>query len=244
MELRSHSPASSRVTVDPYCERMFDWRSEISPDTAALARCRLPFGIEGRLVFSVSWAGTRFHAVVLLDQEEINRREEVGLGAVTDYLTLNSVAALPVDAEVPWESVDPVVAAFLDCVPAGVVSVDASGVRSLLHPPLHLMALVKVTSDWRSIGSIAPLAQDAPTLLLLRHRPRELHRAIDCAQSRGVGLSYLSGSAIFNVLRPSSTPTLSVRSMRLVEAVFQRWRNQTAGMPASLSQAFSCFDGG
>jgi hypothetical protein len=244
MELRSHSPASSRVTVDPYCERMFDWRSEISSGAASLTRCRLPFGIEGWPVFSVSWAGTRFHAVVHLNQEEIDRREAVGLGAVTDYSTLSSVATLPVDAEVPWASVDPVVAAFLDCLPAGVVSVNASAVRSLLRPPLQLIALVKEASDWRSIGSIAPLAQDAPTVLLLRHRPRDLRQTMDLAQNSGVGLSYLSDSAVFGVLEPSSTPKLSVRRMRLVEVVFQRWRNQTAAIPASLSQAFSCFDGG
>jgi hypothetical protein len=243
-ELRSHSLASSCVTVDSYCERMFDWRSEIPSEATALTRCRLPFGIEGLPVCSVSWAGTRFHAIVLPDQEEINRREDVGLGAVTDYSTLNSVATLPFDAEVPWGSVDPVVAAFLDCLPTGVVSVSASGVRSLLRPPLRLVALVKVTSSWRSIGSIAPLAQDAPTVLVLRHRPQELRWAINCAQSRGIGLSYLSGSAIFGVLEPSSTPRLSVRRMRLVEVIFQRWQSQTAGMPASLSQAFSCFDGG
>jgi hypothetical protein len=243
-EPRSHRLASSRVTVAPYCERMFDWRSEIPSRAASLSRCRLPFGIEGLPVFSISWAGTRFHAVVLLNREEIDRREAVGLGAVTDYSTLNSLATLPVDAEVPWASVDPVVAAFLDCLPAGVVSANASGVRSLLRPPLQLIALVKEASDWRSIGSIAPLGQDAPTVLLLRHRPRELHRAIDLAQSSGVGLGYLSGSAVFGVLEPRSTPRLSVRRMRLVEVVFQRWRNQTAGMPASLSQAFSCFEGG
>jgi hypothetical protein len=80
---------------------MFDWRSEIPSEATALTRCRLPFGIEGLPVCSVSWAGTRFHAIVLPDQEEINRREDVGLGAVTDYSTLNSVATLPFDAEVP-----------------------------------------------------------------------------------------------------------------------------------------------
>ncbi len=240
--LRSY--VKSRVTATPYREHMFDKRCELSPGAAALARCCLPFDIEGLLVFSVSWAGTRFHAIVVVDDEEIQRREEAGLGAVTDYLTLKSVSTLPVGAEVPWARVDPVVAAFLDCVPAGIVSVSTSGVRSLLRPPLHLVALVKVASDWRCIGSIAPLAQDAPTVLLVRHRPRELDRAINCAQSSGVGLGYLSGRDLVNVLGPTSTPILGVRRTRLVEVVFQRWRNQTAGMPANLSQAFSCFDGG
>ena len=234
--------------MGPYCERMFDWRSEISSRAASLSRCRLPFGIEGLPVFSVSWAGTRFHAVILLNQEEIDRRQAIGLGAVTDYSTLSSISTLPIDAEVPWASVDPVVAGFLDCLPAGVVSANASGVRSLLRPPLQLIALVKEASDWRSIGSIAPLAQDAPTVLLLRHRPRDLRPAMVLAQNRGVGLSYLLDSEVFGVLEPSSTPSstprLRVRRMRLVEVVFQRWRNQTAAIPASLSQAFSCFDGG
>jgi hypothetical protein len=223
---------------------MFDRGSDVSPDVAALTPCRFPFGIEGLLVLSVSWAGTRFHAVVVLGDEEIQRRDRFGLGAVTDYSTLKSVSTLPVGAEVPWEMVDPVVAAFLDCAPPGIVSIGASGVRSVLRPPLHLVALVKVTSNWRSISSVAPLARDAPTVLLLRNRPRELDRVINCAQKSGVGLSYLSGSSLFELLGPSSTPRLGVRRTRLLEVVFQRWRNQTAGMPASLSQAFNCFDGG
>ncbi|HEV8653803.1 MAG TPA: hypothetical protein VG276_31500 [Actinomycetes bacterium] len=204
----------------------------------------MPFDIEGLLVRSVFWAGTRFHAVVVLDDEEIQRREEIGLEAVTDYLTLKSISTLPVGAEVPWASVDPVVSVFLDCVPAGIISVSTSGVRSLLRSPLHLVALVKVASDWRSMGSVAPLAQDAPTVLLIRHRPRELDRAVECARRSGVGLSYLSGSDLFEVLPPSSTPMLGVRRTRLVEVIFQRWRDQAARMPTTLSQAFNCFDGG
>src|SRR6266498_1121181 len=207
----SSNHVDSCVTASSYCERMFDRRSEVSPDGAAPTRCRLPFDIEGVLVSSVSWAGAQFHAVVALDEEEIQRRKELGLGAVTDYLTLKSTSTLPLGAEVPWALVDPIVAAFLDCVPAGVVSLSASGVWCLLRPPLYLIALLKVTSNWRSIGSIAPLAQDAPTVLLMRHRPRELDRAINCAQRIGVGLSYLSGSDFFDVLEPSSTPILGIR---------------------------------
>jgi hypothetical protein len=195
-------------------------------------------------VCSVSWAGARFDAVVTLDDAEVQRRQEAGLGAVTDYLTLRTLSTLPAGVEVPWEAVDPVAAAFLDGLPAGIVDVSPSGVKGLLRPPVHLIALVKETSDWRSIASVAPLAQDAPTILLLRRRPRELHRAIRLAQRKGVGLSYVSGSGLVDVLKPRSTPAPGVRRTRLVEIVFRRWRNQTAAMPANRNQAFSCFDGG
>jgi hypothetical protein len=79
----------------------------------------------GEMVVGVSWAGTHFDAIVTVDHDEVRRRHEVGLGAVTDFRLLELLGSLPHRLRVPWSAIDPVVAAYLDCIPAGLIDSDS-----------------------------------------------------------------------------------------------------------------------
>lgn len=196
-----------------------------------------------KLVAAVSWAGVRFDATIYPDDEEIRRRDEAGLGAVTDHLTLKLLSTLPTYHRVSWQALDPVRAAFIDCLSSSLVSTNSEGVKRLLAPALTIHTLIKPAEHWRAVGRVAPLAQDARTTVLLQHKPRELDRAIGYARKFGIGLDCIQKGIVTHLVRPGPPSHWGVRSLRLSEIVYAQWCRQTAGTPAKRSHAFSCFDG-
>lgn len=204
----------------------------------------LPWLQQWTPVRSVTWAGSSFHALAVPDWNEIDRRRSVGLGAVTDYPTLKAVSALPLGVEIPWQLLDPIVAGYIAGLPPGLVDASGNGVISLLHPPFHRLILVKVTGHLHDMGSIGLLARDVPTVVVLRHRPRDPELALEWAEQCGLGLGYLRHGQVVDLVGPAEPPGDGLRRTRLLEVVFRRWLRQTAGTPANRSHAFSCLEAG
>jgi hypothetical protein len=140
------------------------------------------------------------------------------------------------------------VAGYIAGVPAGLVDTSLDGVTSLLRPPFHHLIVLKVSRHWRAMGSIGLLARDVPTILVLRHRPRDSEQAIAHAEQYGMGLSYLHNGGAVDLVPPPDEPDeptqRGLTRTRLFEVVFRRWMIQTAGTPAKRSHALSCFEGG
>lgn len=197
----------------------------------------------GEFVHHVSWAGVRFSAVVRPDWFEVDRRSVHQLGAVTSYTLLDAVVTLPVGLEVPWDEVDPVVAGFLDCAPPGLASCSSTGITRELRAPLRLIEIVKLSDSWRAAGRVGVLARDAATTLVVRHRPRDLSRAVSVANRCGLGLVHFDGDQVEELAEPTAIPSPSLRRARLLEIVYGALLRQTAGTPAKRSQALSCLDG-
>ena len=204
----------------------------------------VPHTAEWEVVRSITWAGTRFDAVVVPQWDEVDRRATVALGAVTDYLTLSALSTFPAGVEVSWRALDPIVAGFLTGAPGGLVSMSVEGVTSLLGTPFHQVAVVKVARNWRAMGTVGVLAADVPTTLVLRHRPHQLEEAVANAERRGIGLRYLRDGESVALVSPTKRARPGLRRTRLLEVIFGAWLGQAAGTPANRNHALSCLDGG
>lgn len=187
----------------------------------------------GTVVPRVSWAGARFNALVELHGQEIARRKAAGLGAVTAFSAVRALCSLPEGMEVPWRALDPVVAAYLGGLDEGAVSVTPDGVTRLLRPPLKILTLFTLASNWQVLGRVGILASDAPVTVLLRHRPRDEHVAGACAERHGLGLSYWSKSTIKQLRAPNPKVVPSLRRTRLEEVVFGQWLRMSNGADPS-----------
>jgi hypothetical protein len=202
-----------------------------------------PFGFRGIVVPAVSWAGTRFHAVVRPNWEEICRREQRGLGPITDHALLRALDSLPVGTEVSWQSIDPVVAAFLDCAPEGILQTSDAAVRVDLQPPLELVGAFTVSRHWGAVNRVGILVTAAPTGVLLRHRPRRLDEAMSRARRFGIGLALRGRRGIELLTQPVRRTRPSLSRRKLLETLYGRWCYGT-GTPMTSHHEVSCLEGG
>lgn len=108
-------------------------------------------------------AGTCADALVLLDEDEDERRQAAGLGAVTALVLLDRVMNLPLRTPVRNRDIDPVVLARLDQAPPGVVVVEPGWVTRVLQQPLTVVAASVQGVGWRRAARAAaafePFAQ-------------------------------------------------------------------------------------
>jgi hypothetical protein len=202
-----------------------------------------PFGFRGIVVPAVNWAGTRFHAVVRPNWGEICRREHHGLGPITDHALLGALDSLPTGTEVSWQTIDPVVAAFLDCVPEGIVEASDTWVRVDLQPPLELVGAFAVSRHWGAINRVGVVVTAAPTGVVIRHRPRRLDEAMSRARRFGVGLAMRAQSGDEILTWPTRRTRPSRSRRRLLEILYEKWRYGT-GTPMTSHHEVSCLEGG
>jgi hypothetical protein len=186
----------------------------------------LPPGRDTVVVPRVTWAGTTFHAVVELDRRENSRRAAVGLGAVTAFATLDALSTLPLGMEVPWGALDPLIAGYLAGLEEGHVSIGRIGVTRDLRPPLELVGLTQSASRPRDVGRVGIFAHDAPTMVVLRYRPRDVEDFTALAGRLGLGVSLVTGSSVEVLAHPSAPVMPSIRRTRLVEVIYAQWKRQ------------------
>jgi hypothetical protein len=202
-----------------------------------------PFGFHGIVVPAISWAGTRFNAIVRPNWDEISRRKRYGLGPITDHALLEALASLPMDTEISWEAIDPIVAAFLDSAPEGILEASDTTIRVDLQPPLELVGVFTVSRHWRALDQVGVLVTTAPTGVVLRHRPHRFDEAISRAHRFGVGLALLRPGRTEILTWPARRMRPSPSRRRLLEILFKRWRYGT-GTPMTSHHEVSCLDGG
>lgn len=97
-------------------------------------------------------AGGCGDALVLLNHDEIARRAEHGLGAVTNYALLGALLNLPLDTPVRMRTLSVHDMVILGEAPPGVIDVDEAGwVTRRLAAPLTVAAAIVEGTGWRNI---------------------------------------------------------------------------------------------
>ncbi|SIH33552.1 Uncharacterised protein [Mycobacteroides abscessus subsp. abscessus] len=98
-------------------------------------------------------ADSRADALVRLDDAELARRAQYGLGAVTSSTALlDALLTLPVDTPVRMRDVEPASAWSLKRAPEGVVDFDGPDwvIRRLTPPPLTVGAAITHGRRWNA----------------------------------------------------------------------------------------------
>lgn len=191
------------------------------------------------VVPSISWAGSQFGALVVPDHDEMQRRATSGLGAVIDYRTLKVLSSLPTEVEVPWELMDPVIAAYVSSLSEDLVAMSESGVTSLLLSPFRDLTLVKSVRSMRAMGSFPLLGRHVRAVVAVQRKPRKLEEAMAVADQMGIGLGLKRRNEFVLAVRPQEPRSDDIVRLRLIEVVFARWLTQAAGTPATRSHALS-----
>src|SRR4051812_13397215 len=94
-----------------------DWSRPVAPSDLTSGRLR-------RVRSGARAAGACADALLLLHDDEDERRQAAGLGAVTALVLLDRVMNLPLRTPVRSRDVDPVILARLDQAPPGVVVLE------------------------------------------------------------------------------------------------------------------------
>ena len=197
-------------------------------------RIAAALGFEGTVVPDVLIAGERIAAVVQLDRQEVARRQQVGFQRpLTDRWALQAVGSLPIGFPVAWDSIDPVLAAMLDALPAGVVESDSEVVIRRFRPAVQLIGALVVGGDPEaSLRSVSWMAPDAPRGIAVDRSLCD-PTLVDRAESLGIGLVMTGGSDLRCVLQPSRKYLVpsGPRRWRNAEVVYEAWLKSPRARP-------------
>ena len=158
------------------------WTSAVRPaDAQSVNVCVVPGGARA--------SGGRADALVVLDCNEIARRAEYGLHAVTALPVLDALMNLPWRVPVRTDELGERCSRLLSAAPRGAIEWDGGGIIRLLTPPLTVLAAVVDGSIGRSTlaraQQFAPFAQRV--LMLPSPPPRSGMFAWE-AEAAGVGI--------------------------------------------------------
>jgi hypothetical protein len=189
-------------------------------------------GFEGDLVERVQFANKQVTAIVQIDEAEVERRTQTGLGPVLDYRLMEALAGLPLDLPVSWEQIDPIVRAVLDCAPSGVLRATSAQVERLLRPAVQVTGILTSTRDWRTgVNTVGLLAGHARPGLVLPYRPRDAEPILVRAGQFGIGVvsrDRQGGWQLLRAARRARQADLGPRHWRFLETVYATWRRAHA----------------
>ncbi len=184
-------------------------------------------GFEGDPVERVQFANKQVTAITQVDQGELERRAQAGLGPVLDYRLVEALASLPLGWPVPWEKIDPIMRAVLDCAPPGVLRATPAQVERLLRPAVRVTGILTSTRDWRTgVNTVGILAGHARPGLVLPYRPRDAEPILARAGRFGIGVVSRDGQGwqLLLAARRTRQTDLGPRHWRFLETVYATWR--------------------
>jgi hypothetical protein len=185
-------------------------------------------GFEGDLVGRVQFANKQVTAIVQVDEAELERRAQAGLGPVLDYRLVEALAGLPLSLPVSWEEIDPIVWAVLDSAPPGVLRATSARVERLLRPAVRVTGVLTSTRDWRTgVNTVGILAGHARPGLVLPYRPRDAEPILARAGRFGIGVVSRDRQGEWRLLlaaRRARQTDLGPRHWRFLETVYATWR--------------------
>jgi hypothetical protein len=207
-------------------------------------------GFEGDPVERVQFANKQVTAITQVDEAELARRAQVGLGPVLNYRLVEALASLPLGWPVSWEEIDPIVRAVLDCAPPGVLRATPAQVERLLRPAVRVTGILTSTRDWRTgINTVGILAGHARPGLILPYCPRNAEPILARAGRFGIGVvsrDRQGGWQLLLAARHGRQTDLGPRHWRFLETVYATWhraytqpnpreRTHAAGEPVALT---------
>jgi hypothetical protein len=178
--------------------------------------------------------GVRVTAYVFVNMTEHRRREDAGIGAVTDPALLDRLIDLPIDAAVS----DPVIWAEMTDQKPGITGrgEDGTSVTRRLVPPLAIKDVVVSATGGRELSAV----QDVSLLASFTRRwvaatrSRIPDAAVLEAKLCGVGVLDRYERVLLSAEKPVS-PMIDEWSWLLQEKVYRRWLSQRAQVHATAS---------
>ncbi|GAA4584820.1 hypothetical protein GCM10023194_25690 [Planotetraspora phitsanulokensis] len=176
--------------------------TEVSLETLYDERLRLMDGV----LSTWSWATLRGIEVMLNYEAhpgEVERRRQVGLGAITSADALRFLLGLPVGTPVPLAALDQNERHLLRMLPTGTVCVENGFVTRLAVPPVDAGLVVVPTRSWRlgleRAGRFAPFCARA---MMLPKPPPNLDVLRMEADFYGIGVITYVDAAPVTVVPP------------------------------------------
>ncbi|WP_322769793.1 hypothetical protein [Frankia sp. Cr1] len=173
-----------------------------------------------------------------LDQEEHNRRQGDGLGAVVDVGVLDLLLNLPLGRPVSHASLGGRERRTVAKAPSGCLYVGDESVIRLARPPVNVELAVISARGWRlgleRAGRFTPFCARA---IVLDRAPRDLSAACVEADFYGVGLFLMNGSSGVEMLvapEPYRPVRVSARRWWFAE---EAYRAYLAEYPTTREQA-------
>ncbi len=186
------------------------------------------FGFGGELVPGVRFASVSVTAVARIDRAEVQRRQAVGLGAVTDHELSQVLAQLPLDWPVPCADLDPVTLRILAAAPAGIVELTATSVTRRWRPALTVTGVLLTSRDWQAgLRNVSLFAPDAPRGVLLTRPPHNVEAVTNRAREREIGVISADPVETWRMLvEPRHEPAYAPgpRHWRFLETTYLAWR--------------------
>ena len=148
------------------------------------------FGFDGLILPDVTLAGVTVDIVIRLNYEELERRNELHLGAVVDRDLLEVLGQLPLGWRVPVHDLDPVVRVLIDGAPPGLVERAGDTLARQYRPAIRAAGVIVRRQDWRQgIDVVSRFASVAPRGLVLTGSAMDVDEAATSAQRLAIGLA-------------------------------------------------------
>jgi hypothetical protein len=185
------------------------------------------FGFVGELVPGVRFASVSVTAVARVDRAEVQRRQAVGLGAITDHELTQVLAQLPLDWPIPCVELDPVTLRTLAGAPEGIVELTARSVTRRWRPALTVTGVLLTSRDWQAaLRNVSLFAPDAPRGVILTSPPRNLEPVVSRARELDIGVIAADLSGTWRTLaEPRHDPAYAPgpRHWRFLETTYLAW---------------------
>jgi len=140
---------------------------------AGASKCRP--GNDGASSAPLTGPGPSVTAHYHLDLQEHRRRQDTGLRGVTDLSILDTLLSLPLDADIPVESITQRTLRITSRLPSGAVARTDRTIRRLVQAPLRVnQVTVQVRSGWSSpLHRVLEFSQLAERALLCATPPKD-----------------------------------------------------------------------
>lgn len=172
-------------------------------DLAVVGASRCRPGSDGTSSASLMGPGPSASVHYHLDLDEHLRRQAVGLRGVTDLSALDTLLSLPVDADIPVDSVSERSRRITSRLPSGAVSRSDRTIRRLVRTPLRVTRVtVHARSGWSSpLRRVLEFSQLAERALLCGTPPKD-EQVLE-ASFHGVGVAVPEGGEWMWLVEPA-----------------------------------------
>lgn len=195
-----------------------------------------PYSFGGSLLRGVRLFAQTVDVSCRPDAAEADRRRALGVGAMTDPDLLRALMGIPEGLPVAIEALAAVTTFALDeLLSCGAVEIIGGHVIRRAVPPVELLGLTKVVSDWSEVQAITLLRTHAPRMVIA---PATLARRILAEVDAEVGVSVQSarGEVGCRRLPGASRVRPSWQRWFTAEVAYGAWLSRE-GQPSTSSQA-------
>jgi hypothetical protein len=188
------------------------------------------FSFDGFVLPDVTLAGVTVDVVMGLDDEELDRRNEVQLGPVDDRDLLEVLGHLPLGWRVPVHELDPVMRVLVEGAPPGLVERMGDTLVRCYRPAIRTAGVIVHQREWRrGIELVSRFASVAPRGLIVTGSVADADEAVRSVRRLGIGLAVRrtkAGPAQLLVPADTRFRRPGTAEWLFSERVFAEWRRR------------------